>query len=237
MSPLLIALIVVAAIVLLAYVIYRIVMKVMDLKEDPRRWELEIRGMERRYKKGHPQGKIIFLGSSSFRLWETVAEDMLPLEVLNHGFGGSKAADSTYYLDRLVMPFNPRGIVLFAGTNDIHGDNERSKTGEALFPIVKELLETIHEKLPNVPLFYVSITPVPSRWHVWPEVKKANELIGAFCAEQDYVTFIDATDTMLGADGLPPKEIFIEDELHLNADGYAKWTSVIKPVLEAQLSE
>lgn len=210
-------------------------MRAQSFNEDPAYWENDIAKIEARYNGNYPQDVVVFIGSSSIRKWETLADDMAPIPALNHGFGGSKIKDSTYYLDRLVFPFKPRAVVLFAGTNDINGVEGSSKTGEQVYEGFVDFVEAIRAEDPELPIYFISISPTNARWKVWDEAHKANELIAAYTATQHNVAFIDTTEQLLGADGLPNKDLFVWDGLHLNADGYAVWTSIIKPILEKDL--
>ncbi|MEE4193785.1 MAG: GDSL-type esterase/lipase family protein [Anaerolineae bacterium] len=231
-----IALIAIAAIGL-CYLAYRIYGTYQAKREDPERWEKEIKKIESRYGEYKPTGRIVFLGSSSIRLWETLEEDMAPFDVLNHGFGGSKAVDSTYYLNRLVNPFKPRALVIFTGTNDINGIKGNTKSGEQVFFSVINLIETYHELYPQVPIFYISITPTPSRWKVWRDADTTNQLVARYAEKNPYLTLIDTTEAFINTDGKPKRSLFQRDQLHLNEKGYALWTSLIKPVLEEKLNQ
>ncbi len=162
--------------------------------EDPAYWEKEITALEEQYSSSYPQNVVVFLGSSSIRKWETLAEDMSPLPVVNHGFGGSKAADATYYVDRLITPFNPSAVVLFTGTNDINGIRGNSKSGEEVFERVVTLFERIHAESPDTPIYYISISPTAMRWRVWEDARKANELIAEYAETAENITFIDTTN-------------------------------------------
>lgn len=236
MSPYWIALAAVAVIGLLFYT-YRFYGIAQAKREDPERWEKEIAQIESRYPTDFkPTGRIVFLGSSSIRLWETLEADMAPFDVLNHGFGGSKVVDSTYYLNRLVYPFKPRALVIFTGTNDINGIKGNSKSGEQVFFSVVNLIETYHEMYPQVPIFYITITPNPARWAVWQDANTANQLILKYAEKNTHLTVIDTTAAFLNPNGQPKRSLFINDKLHLNEKGYALWTSLIKPVLEEKLS-
>jgi lysophospholipase L1-like esterase len=201
------------------------------INEDPTFWEREISRIEKRYGNDYPQDMVVCYGSSSIRFWKNITEDLAPVPVLNHGFGGSKIPDATYYIDRLVVPFSPRAVVLFSGTNDLSLVKDKTITGEDVFNRFVEFVEKLWESIPETHLFYITITPTRSRWAIWPEAKKANQLIEEFAAEDDRITIIDPTDAFLGSDGLPIKEYFRFDRLHPNNKGYAAWTSIIRPVL------
>lgn len=231
-----IALIAIAA-VGICYYAYRFYGIYQAKREDPQRWEKEISEIEARYSEFKPTGRIVFLGSSSIRLWETLEQDMAPFDVLNHGFGGSKVVDSTFYLNRLVYPFKPKALVIFTGTNDINGIKGNSKSGEQVFFSVVNLIETFHELYSHIPIFYISITPTPLRWKVWQDADTANQLVTKYAEKNPYITMIDTTEAFLNTNGKPKKSLFIKDHLHLNEKGYALWTSIIKPVLDEKLGE
>ena len=144
-------------------------------------------------------------------------------------------ADTTYYFDRLVTRFRPKAVVVYSGSNDIHGFNASSKTGEEVARDVAALFEKSREALPGRPFYYISISPNLARWKVWPEAKKANALIQAWGRGRDGFVFIDAASALLGADGKPRKELFLSDGLHFSAEGYRVWTSIIRPILLAGL--
>lgn len=207
----------------------------MATNEDPAYWEKAIARIERRYHGDYPQDVVVFLGSSSIRFWKTLVDDMAPLPALKHGFGGSKIKDSAYYLDRLVFPFAPRAVVLFAGTNDINEIKASTKTGEQVYGGFVEFVQALRQRNPDLPLYYISITPTRARWAVWKEAERANELIAGYAAAQENVTFIDTTEAFLGADGTPDKQLFKIDGLHPNKNGYRVWTSIIKPLLMEEL--
>jgi len=193
-------------------------------------WEPSIRAFEEADRVNPPKlGGIVFTGSSSIKLWDTVADDMKPLYVLNRGFGGSQISDVNQYADRIVLPYRPRAVVLYAGENDLTGQS--SKSPETVAGDFKRFVEIIHSRLPDTWIYYVSMKPSPSRWSYWDKLKKANRLIEAFCRTQDRVQYIDVTAVMLDANGQPRPEIFRPDNLHMNAQGYSLWTAIIKPIL------
>jgi len=205
--------------------------------EDPLYWEKETRLIDERYGGDYPQDVIVFYGSSSIRKWESLEEDMAPFHVVNHGFGGSKVADATYYTDRLVFPLKPEAIVIFSGTNDINGIKGNSKSGEEVYDLVVDLFDTIQTTMPDVPVFYISISPTKARWKVWEDAQTANQLIAAYAEENENITFIDTTYALLNNQMEPNMDLFVWDGLHLNEDGYAVWTSIIKPILDIELMQ
>jgi lysophospholipase L1-like esterase len=149
--------------------------------------------------------------------------------VLNRGFGGSQLGDSVHFADRIVLPYEPRMIVVYAGGNDIN----LGKTAEQVFAAYQAFVEKVRAKLPDTPIAYISIAGNPKRWAQVDEVKKANALIEDYAKEKPNLKFINVFPRMLGADGLPRPEIFVEDRLHMNAEGYQLWTEIVGSYLPA----
>lgn len=197
--------------------------------ENPQYWEKDVSNIEGRYE-NTPDVDIVFVGSSSIRKWETLDSDFSEYSVVNHGFGGSKVADTTYYFNRLVTLFNPEAVVIFTGTNDINGVEGTSKTGDEVFELVKELYIKSQEELAGIPVYYISISPTKSRWKVWDDANRANQLIKEYAETQEFLIFIDTTDELM-SDGKPNDDLFTGDGLHLNSEGYELWTSIIKPIV------
>lgn len=193
-------------------------------------WESSIRQFEKADRlHPPPPGVIVFAGSSSIRLWDTLVEDMKPLEVLNRGFGGSQIAEVNHYVSRIVIPYHPRAVVLYAGENDLY--EPWSKSPEAVFADFRKFVQIVHSQLPETWIYYVSMKPSPSRLSHWAKFQEANRLIEDYAHTQSRVEFIDIRPVMLDAQGRPRPELFRADGLHMNAAGYALWTSMIKPVL------
>jgi len=199
---------------------------------DPAVWDSTIRKFEVHDRLARPPaGVVVFTGSSSITFWSTLEQDMAPLPVINRGFGGSHMNDVVYYAPRLVVAYRPRAVVLFAGTNDIAGS--KPKTAQEVFDGYRAFVEVVHAALPATPIYYVSITPAPSRWKYWPSVQETNHLICAHTTTDPRLHFIDMTDVILGSDDKPDRALFRFDRLHPNKKGYAVWTAKIKPILLA----
>ena len=201
---------------------------------DPLAWDSTIRKFEAHDQFQPPPGNVIvFTGSSSITFWSTLERDMAPLPVINRGFGGSHMRDVIYYAARLVVAYRPRAAVLFAGTNDLAGS--KPKTAQEVFDGYRAFVEVVQAALPVTPIYYIAITPTPSRWKYWPIVQETNRLIEAYTQTDPRLHFIDLTKTILGVDGKPDRGLFRIDRLHPNQKGYAVWTSIIKPILLADL--
>ncbi|HOX08988.1 MAG TPA: SGNH/GDSL hydrolase family protein [Planctomycetota bacterium] len=190
-------------------------------------WEPEIREFEAQDRKSPPPaGAVVFVGSSSIRLWETLAADMAPLAVVNRGFGGSTMADVLKYANRIVIPCRPRAVVIYEGDNDIN----RGATPAQVAAGAEELAGMLAAALPGVRLFFMGIKPSPSRVPLWPKFVEASRLIEDFCRRSGHV-YIDVAPGMLDASGRPRPELYVEDGLHMTAEGYRGWTGVVRPVL------
>jgi lysophospholipase L1-like esterase len=196
----------------------------------PATFERQIAAFERADRLNPPKpGVIVFTGSSSIRFWDTLANDMKPLDAINRGFGGSQIAQVNQYASRIVLPYQPRAVVLYAGDNDLAFP--WLKTPEQVLTDFKQFVETVHAQLPETWIYFVSIKPSLRRWAGWQKIKKTNQLIEEYTRTQPRVQFIDVDSAMLDAQGKPRPELFRKDGLHMNAQGYAIWTSIIKPVL------
>jgi lysophospholipase L1-like esterase len=172
-------------------------------------------------------GGIVFVGSSSIVKWTSLKQDFPGLNVLNRGFGGSELNDSAFYAERLVVPLHPRVVVLYAGENDL----QAGKTVESVHEAFRLFCARVHSALPQARIVFISIKPSPSRMKIHGQVKAANQLIAQTCAADPRLVYADVHRLMLDAAGNPRPELFVKDQLHLNADGYALWTPVIAPLL------
>jgi lysophospholipase L1-like esterase len=174
-------------------------------------------------------GEIVFVGSSSIRLWTTLAEDMAPLPVIRRGFGGAHLLHVNHALSRIVLPYAPRAVVLYAGDNDI----AYGRTAQAVAAEFHQFVQAIHAALPETDIWYLSMKPTTRQAIFWPELARGNQQIAAVAKDDPRVHFIDADRLFLTADGKADADLLRFDGIHLNDRGYAAWTSVIKPVLLA----
>jgi lysophospholipase L1-like esterase len=195
---------------------------------DPKAWSDEVAAFAKLdADKMPPPGGIVFVGSSSIRLWDT--NKWFPdRPVLNRGFGGSQICDSTRLADVLVVKYQPRLIVFYAGDNDING----GKSAEQVHVDFKAFVARVRESLPETPIVYISIKPSIARWSQRDTQRDANQLIAADCEQDDTLEFVDVWPVMLGEDGTPRKELFVEDGLHLNETGYEAWVELVRPILK-----
>jgi hypothetical protein len=203
---------------------------------EPDYWERDIRKFEHLDStETYPANAILFAGSSSIRLWSTLAGDMAPYPVIQRGYGGARLSDFSVFAGRIIYPHPCRGIVLFVA-NDITG-SQTDKTPEEVRDLFLDVLDTIRAKFPDTPVFWIAITPTGLRWKAWPQIEKANMLIQKACKKQNNTYFISTKSYFLNSSGLPKDELFREDRLHLNEEGYKVWTSVIKKELEKVIGD
>lgn len=170
-----------------------------------------------------PSRAILFIGSSSIRLWKTLKEDFPNLTVINRGFGGSQMIDSVNYVDRIVLPYRPRHIVIYAGVNDINA----KKSPQQVLANFKAFVAKVHAALPRTKISFIALSPNPARWSQINEVREANRIVEAYTRTDSRLAFIDTFSRMLGPDGQPLPDIYVSDRLHMNPKGYRIWTDVI----------
>ena len=203
---------------------------------DIKGWEKDIRSFEQLDSvETYPPNAVLFAGSSSIRLWSTLADDMKPYPVIQRGYGGAKLNDFAFYADRIMYPHPCRAIVLFIA-NDITG-SAADKSPEEVRDLFRNVLATIREKFPDTPVFWIAITPTGLRWKAWTEIEKANMLIQKVCNEGKNTHFISTEKFFLNSSGLPKNELFGEDRLHLNEKGYEVWTGIIRKELRKIIGE
>jgi hypothetical protein len=198
-------------------------------------WENDIQKFEQldRSEK-YSEDAILFAGSSSIRFWTSLEKDMAPYHIIQRGYGGAKLSDFAVYAGRIFDPHKCKAVVMFIG-NDITG-SDKDKTPEEVATLFRNVLKTIRKAHPATPIFWIAVTPTISRWKVWPEIQKANELIKKICDNQKNTYFIRTDFAFLNENGLPKDELFREDKLHLTEKGYAVWTEIIKKELNYVLN-
>jgi lysophospholipase L1-like esterase len=201
----------------------------LPLRATPDKWTGDIEKFTAADAAHPPQtGAVVFVGSSSIRFWESLATDFPGIPTINRGFGGSELADSVFYADRIVIPYHPRLVVLYAGENDLAA----GKTAATVCADFQAFRAKVHSALPKTRIIFLSIKESPSRARVRAEVQKANKLIAADCAKDPRCTFVDVNTALLDAAGNYRPELFRDDQLHLKPAGYAIWSKVLAPYLK-----
>jgi lysophospholipase L1-like esterase len=172
-----------------------------------------------------PACPVLFVGSSSIRMWSSLTEDMAPLPVLNRGFGGSTISQSNLYFERIVAPYRPRAIVFYAGENDLDGGLSPATAASEL----RGFMELKRAKLGKTPVFYISAKPSKLRFGQLDRQSELNDAIRQMAASSKDLTFIDVVTPML-REGRP-QDLYVEDGLHMNAAGYAIWRRLVRDAL------
>lgn len=199
-------------------------------EEQPNKWAAAIAAFEEKDKAAPPpKGAILFVGSSSIGFWRT-AEAFPDYTTINRGFGGSTMADLNLYVDRIVIPYEPRQIVVYEGDNDIAS----GKTAEEVAADFGRFFARVREALPETRITVIGIKPSLKRWEMVDEMRKANALNKAAAEADDRIDFIDVDAPSLGEDGKPRADLLKNDELHLNEAGYALWNELLTPYLSPE---
>lgn len=179
----------------------------------------------------YPPESVLFTGSSSIRLWETLATDMHPIPVIQRGFGGSRMPDVLKHADRYIGVHEFSAVVVFVA-NDITGSpNDVDKTPAEVRDLFEDFIQKIRGYNATAPIFIIAITPTNSRWHVWDASREANHLLASLADENEQVIFVPTEDLFLGEDGKPKSDLFVSDQLHLARSGYTLWTKRLRSYL------
>jgi len=205
-------------------------------KDSTAKWGKDILNFEQQDKsEKDPENAILFAGSSSIRLWSTLKEDVAPYPVIQRGFGGSKFSDLAVFADRIIYPHQFRALVLFEA-NDITGSTA-DKTPAEVAKLLVDIVRTVRRKYADQPVFVLEITPTPSRWSVWPQIKQANKLLKKACSKLHNTYFIETSADYLNRSGEPRSELFIKDKLHQNHEGYLIWGDLVRKKLDEVLHQ
>ncbi|MBI1760136.1 MAG: hypothetical protein HYR56_01745 [Acidobacteria bacterium] len=173
-----------------------------------------------------PKGAILFIGSSIFRQWAKLQEHMAPLPVFNRAFGGSQTSDILYHMDKVVLPYEPKVIVYYCGSNDINANHK----AQAIADRFRQFVTRVRVRLPQTRILFVSINRAPQKEDKWPVVDAANTLIKAYCESDKRLGFIDV-NPVLFKDGKPRLELYQPDKLHFLEPAYEEFAAIIKPVV------
>jgi lysophospholipase L1-like esterase len=176
-----------------------------------------------------PKHAILFVGSSSFRKWTDVQDYFPGYTIINRGFGGSTLTDVIHYEKDIIFPYQPKQIVIYCGENDVASSD--TITSAIVFERFRKLFADTRSKFPGISIIFISLKPSPSRWSMRDRMIAANKLIKDYLQKEKNAVFVNVWDSMLGKDGEPMKDIFLEDNLHMNAKGYAIWKKLIEPYL------
>jgi lysophospholipase L1-like esterase len=172
-------------------------------------------------------GGIVFVGSSTIRLWTTLVDDFRGLPVLNRGFGGSTFPEALHYLQRTVVRYHARTVLVYEGDNDLAA----GRTPQQVADDYRAFVRGVRDSLPDARIVFLAIKPSPSRWKLESQRQEANRLVRAIVSTDPKQTFVDVGTPMLGPSGRPRPELYRADSLHMTPAGYAIWRSTVDPIL------
>ncbi len=199
-----------------------------ETRHDFDRWEPEIAAYERQDRTNlPPRGAQLFIGSSTIRLWKTLATDFPEHRVINRGFGGSQIVDATHFADRIIFPYAPSMILLRAGGNDLWA----GKSPEQVFADFQEFVKTVRARLPQADIVFISLSPSIARWKQADQEKTLNRMVEDYARGQPHLKYLETYPVVLGPDGKPRPELFVADQLHFNAEGYRLLAERVRPCL------
>jgi len=201
-----------------------------------RRWSRVIEKLEDRDAAADdPVDGILFIGSSSIRLWTDIAIDMSPYRPIQRGYGGARYSDLAVFAERLIEPHQYRALVCFVA-NDITG-SPRDNSPAEVEKLVRYIVSVSRQHRPDAPVLLVDITPTESRWQVWPEIRRVNAVLREIALSTPDTYFVATAEHYLSPDNQPRPEYFLSDRLHLNSDGYDLWSRLIRRRLDDVLRD
>ena len=176
-----------------------------------------------------PKNDILFIGSSSFTMWKDVQQYFPSYSIINRGFGGSSLPDVIRYANDIILPYQPKQVVIYCGENDVAASD--TVTAKLVFNRFKQLFTIIRNRYPKVKVTYVSMKPSPSRQLLLSKMINGNELIKKYLSSKKRTSYVDVYKEMIDDEGKPRSDLFLDDNLHMNKTGYAIWLKFIEPHL------
>ena len=192
--------------------------------QNPGRFEQDIIDLQRKYDSIGLNGKptLLFTGSSSIRLWSSLEASFPEYQVINTGFGGSQTSDLLWFIDQLVLRYEPKQVLIYEGDNDI----EKKKKPRKIINTTREVVKMIKEPGTVSSIVLISAKPSIARWRLKGKYKRFNRKLKNLCESDPMLQFANVWDPMLTGKKLR-KDLFIEDGLHMNDKGYEIWYNVL----------
>jgi lysophospholipase L1-like esterase len=192
-------------------------------------YEQDVKQVESIIQEKGENAEVVFYGSSSIRLWTSLQESFSEYKTINLGFGGSTLAACVWYFKRLTQQLQPKVFIIYAGDNDL-GDGRHP---EEVFLFYKQLVAIIRQRFNNIPIIYISIKPSILRFHIIEQIKFTNKIIETDIVENNTnVFFLNVFDAMLDENGYPKKELFEDEGLHINQQGYSLWSNLLRSFIQ-----
>ncbi|HUP81204.1 MAG TPA: GDSL-type esterase/lipase family protein [Pirellula sp.] len=200
---------------------------------DAAKWDKDVNKLAAKNATDGGEDFILCLGSSSFRLWSTISDDLAPYQIVNRAYGGAKYCDLAIHTPKLIEDLRFRAAMIFVG-NDITG-REMDKTPDEIVRLSKIVMDVVRTQRPNAPVFLIAVTPSPSRFQHWTRIIEANQSLEKLASKEANTFFVATQNKYLNQQGEPRSELFVKDMLHQNKDGYAIWSSILKDSLGRNL--
>jgi hypothetical protein len=200
---------------------------------DATKWDSEVAKLTTNNMTDGGDDFILCMGSSSFRLWDTISDEMSPYKIVRRAYGGAKYCDLAIHTPKLVEGLRFQAAMIFIG-NDIVG-KEKDKTPEEIARLSKIVIDLIRKQRPEAPIFLIAVTPSPSRFEQWPKISVANQSLEKLAASETKTFFVATQSKYLNDQGQPLPELFVKDMLHQNKAGYAIWSVILKDALNKNL--
>ncbi|WP_162343846.1 SGNH/GDSL hydrolase family protein [Cyclobacterium salsum] len=195
--------------------------------QDPERFSAQVRQITQDYPPQNFQASVVFTGSSTIRMWKSLQEDFPGEKIVNSGFGGSQASDLLHYLDELVLDYAPEKVFIYEGDNDLAA----GKTIEEIIETYNLIVSQIHLERPQTEIVLISPKPSLARWELADNYRELNATLKKYARGKKKVSYADLWNPMLNSNKTPMEDIFLEDDLHMNAKGYSIWARQIKKYL------
>jgi lysophospholipase L1-like esterase len=206
----------------------------MNFSDVEMKYENEILAMEQQDRLNPPpKDGIVFIGSSTIRRWTTLAEDFAGMPVVNRGFGGAWHGHIVKYTPRMVVPLNPRAVVVQTCGHDIYN----GATPDEVIERIEKYFAYVRQLLPQTIIVLPALKPSLARWSFMDNFKAVNRMAPELVRRTPLTKFVDIWTPLCAAGEPPPKSLYIEDGEHFNAEGYAILTRTLRPVLQTIYSQ
>jgi len=191
-----------------------------------KQWEKDVEKLSSNNEADGSDDTIVCLGSSSFRIWDSIDRDMAPFRMVRRAYGSARYRDLAIYTPKLIHKLAFSRAMIFIG-NDIVGNN-LDATPETVGRLARIVVASILKEQPTADVYLIAVTPTPSRFKLWNKIQIVNQQLEQIASEQSQVHFIPTANSFLDADGQPIEGYFNSDKLHLNDQGYRVWAGILK---------